>query len=86
MPNQNCHIWVFLDKIFKKLLSYLKPAPPQICLFLTFFEKQSSVNLAPKTPYLCTFGQELKQNSCHIMNQHPQICLIAKFHKKNKNA
>ena len=42
------------------------------------------MNLAPKTPYLCTFGQELKQNSCHIINQHPQICLIAKFHKKTK--
>ena len=30
------------------------------------------------------FGTEIWKNCCHIWNQHPQICLFAKFHKKIK--
>ena len=37
-------------------------------------------------PYIGIFGQEFYKNYCHIWNQHPQICLIANFHEKNKNA
>ena len=29
-------------------------------------------------------GKNVLKNYCHIWNQHPQICLFAKFHKKNK--
>ena len=29
------------------------------------------------------WGRTLK-NYCHIWNQHPQICQIAKFHEKTK--
>ena len=35
-------------------------------------------------PDLSTFGLEFSKNYCRIWNQHPQICLIAKFHVKAK--
>ena len=38
----------------------------------------------PKMPYLGIFGLECLNNYCHIWNQHPQICLIAKFRQKTK--
>ena len=37
-----------------------------------------------KMPYLGIFGQEFKKYHCDIWNQHPQICLFAKFHGKTK--
>ena len=33
-------------------------------------------------PYLNIFGLEFKKNYCHISNQHPQICQIAKLRGK----
>ena len=35
-------------------------------------------------PYLNIFGLEFKKNYCHISNQHPQICQIAKFCEETK--
>ena len=35
-------------------------------------------------PYLGIFGLEFEKNCSHIWNQHPQICLIANFAKKQK--
>ena len=36
-------------------------------------------------PYLTIFGLELKKKKLlSYLNQHPQICLFAKFHKKNQ--
>ena len=29
-------------------------------------------------------GKNVLKNYCHIWNQHPQICLFAKFHEKTK--
>ena len=34
-------------------------------------------------PYLGIWVRILK-NYCHILNQHPRICLTAKFRKKKK--
>ena len=34
-------------------------------------------------PYFGIFGQELKKNYCHILNQHLRICLTAKILEKN---
>ena len=31
-------------------------------------------------------GKNVLKNYCHIWNQHPQICLFAKFHEKTKKA
>ena len=57
-------------------------------------EKQKCLNLWPKMPYLHIFdeksfiwiflGYNFKKSYCHIWNQHPQICLFAKFHGKTK--
>ena len=35
-------------------------------------------------PYFSIFGLEFEVNYCHVLNQHPRICLIAKFCKKTK--
>ena len=35
-------------------------------------------------PYLSIFGLEFLTNYCHILNQHPRVCLIAKFCEKTK--
>ena len=37
-----------------------------------------------KVPCLGISGQEFWKRYCHIWNQHPQICLSAKFHEKIK--
>ena len=47
-------------------------------------KKQKRLDLGPKMPYLGNFGLEFKKCDCHIWNQHPQICLIAKFCGKTK--
>ena len=47
----------------------------------SFGKKQKCLNLRPKLPYLGIFGLEF-ENNCHIWNQHPWICLNAKFYKK----
>ena len=38
----------------------------------------------PKMFYLNIFGQEFQKSFRHFWNQHPQICLIAKFCEKPK--
>ena len=35
-------------------------------------------------PYLGIFELKFEKNCSHIWNQHPQICLIANFAKKQK--
>ena len=77
-----------------KLLSYLKSAPSNVSICKISQKKQKCLNLGPKMPYLGIFdqkcltwvflGMNLKKNYCHIWNQHPQMCLFAKFHKKTK--
>ena len=49
-------------------------------------EKQKYLNLGPKMPDFGILGLEFEwKQYCHIWNQHPQICLIAKFcEKKSK--
>ena len=38
----------------------------------------------PKMFYLDIFQLEFENNYCYILNQHPLICLIAKFYEKVK--
>ena len=47
-----------------------------------FKKKQKSLNLEQKVPLVCYFWARTFKNCCHISNQHPQICLFAKFHEK----
>ena len=35
--------------------------------------------------YLGIFDVKFSKNYCHVRNQHPRICLIAKFRKKTTN-
>ena len=39
-----------------------------------------------KTALFGHFWASIFKRYCHILNQYPWICLIAKFCKKNKNA
>ena len=42
---------------------------------------QKCLNLGPKMRDSGNFGLEFEKNYCHIWNQHPRICLIAKYHE-----
>ena len=33
----------------------------------------------------CFWARIKKKNYCHFLDQHPRICLIAKFKEENKN-
>ena len=66
----------------------------EFVLLENFEEKQKSLNLESKMPYLGyfwprmhyfgIFGLDVQKSYRHIWNQHPQICLFEKFHKKAK--
>ena len=94
--DQKCLIWMFLGWNSKTILSHWKSAPlnlsncqiswnnethkfgPKNALFGYFW---------PKMSYLGTFrqlGWNFWKKYCHIWNQHPQICLIAKIFEKMK--
>ena len=86
--------WVFLGYNFKKLLSYLKSATSNLSNCKISRKKQNCLNLGPKMPYwvflikIALFGcfraRIFLKNYCHIWNQHPQICIFAKFCEKTK--
>ena len=90
--DQKCLIFVFLGWNLKIILSYLISALSNLCK-INFLEKQKYLNLGSKMPnlhifdqrnlFLCYWARILK-NDCHIWNQHPRICLIAKFCEKTK--
>ena len=42
------------------------------------------LNFGLKLHYFGIFGLEFKGKCCHIWNQHPRICLIAKFYVETK--
>ena len=69
---------------------YISNQDPQICLFPKFHEKTKKSKFGaknalfdyfwPKISYLGIFGMEFKmKNYCNFWNQHPRICLIAKY-------
>ena len=69
-------------------MSYLKSAPSNLsnCKFFeeTKMPKFGTKNAIfgyfwPRMPYLTIFGQDFYKNYCQIWNQHPWICLIAKY-------
>ena len=49
-----------------------------------FVKKWKYLNLGPKMHYLGIFGLEFSNNYCHTWNQHPRICVNAKFREKIK--
>ena len=46
-----------------------------------FAKIQNCKNLETNVPYLGIFNVNFENNYCHIWNQHPHICEIAKFCK-----
>ena len=79
---QYCHIWNQHLPICKRVNFCEISKMPKFRTknyFLVFFW--------PRMCYLGIFGKKLfLKNYCHIRNQHPRICRIAKFCEKNKNA
>ena len=90
-----CHFWTGTSKNY----CHIWNQHAQICLFAKFQEKTKSkfgpkcLNFGPKclTWVFLTknalFGylwSRIWKNYCRIWNQHPQICLFAKFHEKTK--
>ena len=72
----------------KKLLWDLKSAPLNMssCKILwrnknSYFETKNNIfgYFWPRMPYFDISGQEFWKNYCEIWNQHPSICLIAKY-------
>ena len=47
-------------------------------------QKQKTLNLGPKIPYLGIFGVQVKKNYYQILNQYSRICETIKFHPKQK--
>ena len=48
-------------------------------------QKEKSLNLGSKMPYLGNFALEFQKNYCYIWNQRPWICLITNLIRKWKS-
>ena len=66
--DQKCLICVFLGWNLKTILSYLKSAPWSLS----------------NCKILWNNKKDFEKKYCHIWNQHPRICLLAKFCEKMK--
>ena len=77
--DQKYLIWVFLGENFKKTIAIFEISTLKFVYLQNFTKKQKCLNLGPKMLYLGIFGLEFKKNYCHIWNQDPWICLIAKY-------
>ena len=88
------HIWnqdprIFLIAGILQNYCHIWNQQLQICLIAKFCKETKMTTFgiknaifgyfSPRMPYLGIFGQEFKKNYCQIWNQHPQICLFAKF-------
>ena len=76
-----------LDWNLKKLISFLKTTPSN----LSKYHKSSKTTTITATtknrtkiPLFGYFWAGILKNYCHIWNQHPQICQLAKFREKTK--
>ena len=78
------YLGILGEELFRKVLSHLKTAPSNLpsCKIL---RKKNCLTWGPKMTYFQIFGLGFQNNSCHIWNQHPHICLIAKCHEKTIN-
>ena len=65
---------------------YLKPGPSNLSNCKISQEKQKSLNLGPRILYFIVryFWAKILKSYCDIWNQHPRICLNAKFREKIK--
>ena len=87
--------WYFWVGIWR-LFCYIWNQSPRNCLIAKFGTKNEKPKYGtknalfglfwPKIRYFGLFWEVLWKFFSHIWNQHPQICLFAKFHEKNGNA
>ena len=75
--DQECLIGVFLGKNFENSIVMFEITTLKFVYLQNFTEKQKCLNLEPKMPDFGSFGLEFE-------NQHPRICLLAKFCGKTK--
>ena len=73
----------------KMLLSYLKLASiclihhTGICLAVKFCEKMKMPKFGTQNALFGYFWARISKSYFYISNQHPRVCLIAKFREKN---
>ena len=79
-----CLICVFLGWHLKIILSYLKSAPSNFVNYKISWKNRNRLNRGPKNALFGYFWTRTFKNYCHIWNQHPRICLVAKFCEKTK--
>ena len=66
-----------------KLLSYFRLTPLNLAN-CNISWKNEKPKILTKNAYLDIFLAGISKQYCHIWNQHPQVCLIAKFGEKIK--
>ena len=72
---------VFWNNAIQLAIHFLKKI-----IYVSFIQKQKTLNLGPKIPYLGIFGLQFNKNYSQISNQYSRNCETTKFHpKKNKN-
>ena len=77
--DQKCLIWVFLGWKLPEILSYLISASSNLSCC-----KNKILKFGTKSAWFGYLGSGSWKYYCHIWNQHPRICLIAKFSEKKK--
>ena len=81
--DQKCLIWVFLGKIFRKTIVIFEISTLKFVYLQYFTKKQKCLNL-DQNAWFGYFWAGIWKQYCHIWNQHPRICLVAKFRGKTK--
>ena len=68
-----------LGRNFEKTIVIFEISTLKFVYLENFTKKQNCLNLGQKMPDLGILGARVWKQYCHIWNQHPGICLIAKF-------
>ena len=71
---------------FQKTIVIFEISTLKFSKLKNFFKKQKCLNLGRNKTYFSIFLPRTRKCYGRIWNQHPQICQMIKFLKKNKNA
>ena len=69
---------------FKKLMSNLKSASPNLLTWKVSPKNKKHLNLGTQIPYLGILPLQFNKNYYEIFNQHSRICETIKFYPKRK--
>ena len=81
---KNALFWYFWARILKKLLPYLKSVPSNLSHCKILQKNPKIFKFETKNALFWYFWARILKTYCHIWNQCPRICLIAKYRKKTK--